>query len=131
MANKPFWDPTQFGQSLVSLDQYLLSVPILGMLLGNAISAIGVGSNTVNKEFSENRDKVETYLAMGASRFEACKPIACEALKLALLPTVNQMSIIGLISIPGETIIGFSDYRYDDWCDCWWKERRAGCQVAE
>jgi ABC-type iron transport system FetAB permease component len=71
------------------------------MLLGNAISAIGVAMNTVQKEFADNRDKVETYLAMGASRFEACKPIACEALKLALLPTVNQMSIIGLISIPG------------------------------
>jgi hypothetical protein len=39
----------------------------------------------------ENRDKIETYLAMGASRFEACKPIGKEALKLALLPTINQM----------------------------------------
>lgn len=38
---------------------------------------------------------------MGASRFEACKPVARDALKLALLPTVNQMSVIGLISIPG------------------------------
>lgn len=90
-------------------------VPILGMILGNAISAIGVGINTVQKEFSENRDKVETYLAMGASRFEAVKPVGVEALKLALLPTVNQMrydgprvgesklicSVIGLISIPG------------------------------
>jgi ABC-type iron transport system FetAB permease component len=28
---------------------------------------------------------------MGASRFEACKPIGKEALKLALLPTINQM----------------------------------------
>ncbi len=89
------------------------TVPIIGMILGNAISAIGVGMNTVQKEFAENRDKVETYLAMGASRFEACKPIAVEALTLALLPTVNQLrwgfksgneltlSVIGLISIPG------------------------------
>jgi ABC-type iron transport system FetAB permease component len=69
----------------------LTTVPILGMILGNAISAIGVGINTVHKEFSENRDKVETYLAMGASRFEAVKPVGVEALKLALLPTVNQM----------------------------------------
>ncbi|WWD21960.1 hypothetical protein CI109_106448 [Kwoniella shandongensis] len=88
MSQNPFWRP----------DQY---VPIIGMILGNAISAIGVGVNTVHKEFSENKDKVETYLAMGASRFEACKPIGVEALKLALLPTVNQMSVIGLISIPG------------------------------
>lgn len=40
---------------------------------------------------SENRDKVETYLAFGASRFEACKPIATDALRLALTPNVNQM----------------------------------------
>lgn len=72
------------------------------MLLGNAISAIGVGVNNVTTEFTVNRDKIESALAMGASRFEACRPIAVEALKLALLPTINQMSIIGLISIPGE-----------------------------
>lgn len=48
----------------------------------------------------ENRDKVETYLAFGASRFEACKPIATEALRLALLPTINQMSVIGVSFSP-------------------------------
>ncbi|WWC67551.1 uncharacterized protein I206_101460 [Kwoniella pini CBS 10737] len=88
MAQNPFWQP----------DQY---VPVLGMILGNAISAIGIALNSVHKEFSENKDKIETYLAFGASRFEACKPVGKEALKLALLPTVNQMSVIGLISIPG------------------------------
>ena len=41
--------------------------------------------------YSENRDKTETYLAFGASRFEACKPIAKSALRLALTPTINQM----------------------------------------
>ena len=43
----------------------------------------------------ENRDKIEMYLAFGASRFEACKPIAIEGLRLALLPTINQMSVVG------------------------------------
>ncbi|ORY25362.1 hypothetical protein BCR39DRAFT_544483 [Naematelia encephala] len=88
MSQHPFWQP----------DQY---IPIIGMILGNAISAIGIAMNSVQKEFTENRDKVETYLAMGANRFEACKPIAVESLKMALLPTVNQLSVIGLISIPG------------------------------
>ena len=41
--------------------------------------------------FSDNRDKVEMYLAFGASRFEACKPIARDALRLALTPNINQM----------------------------------------
>lgn len=31
------------------------------------------------------------YLAFGASRFEACKPIATDALRLALTPNINQM----------------------------------------
>lgn len=66
---------------------------------------------------SENQDKVETYLAFGASRFEACKPIATDALRLALTPNINQMrysscslpvqrtntshSVLGIIAIPG------------------------------
>ena len=40
---------------------------------------------------SENRDKVEVYLAFGASRMEACRPIAREALRLALTPMISQM----------------------------------------
>lgn len=71
------------------------------MILGNAISAVGLAVNNVHKEFAENKDRIETYLAMGASRFEACQPVAVEALKMALLPTVNQLSVIGLVSLPG------------------------------
>ncbi|CUA70582.1 UPF0014 membrane protein [Rhizoctonia solani] len=76
-------------------------IPILGMLCGSTISGIVVATTSVLKELHENRDKVETYLAFGASRYEACKPIATSALRLALTPTINQMSVIGLISIPG------------------------------
>ncbi|KAG6868184.1 hypothetical protein C0993_006479 [Termitomyces sp. T159_Od127] len=57
--------------------------------------------NYVLKELQENRDKVEFLLAYGASRMEACNPIAREALRLALTPVVNQMSVIGMIAIPG------------------------------
>jgi ABC-type iron transport system FetAB permease component len=39
----------------------------------------------------ENRDKVEIYLAFGATRVEACRPVAIQALKLALMPTINNM----------------------------------------
>jgi len=88
MGNDPFWKPEAY-------------IPILGMLCGGTISGMVVAVSYVLKEVEENKDKVETYLAFGASRFEACKPIATEALRLALLPTINQMSVIGLISIPG------------------------------
>lgn len=63
----------------------------MGMMLGNAISSIGIGWTTVQKEIIDNGDRIETYLALGASRFEACKPVAIGALKVSLLPIVNQL----------------------------------------
>jgi len=88
MSIIPFWRPEQF-------------VPVVGMLSGNSISAIVVSIDYVLKEFVENRDKIEVYLAFGASRLEACRPIAKQALRLALTPMISQMSVIGMISIPG------------------------------
>ena len=43
------------------------------------------------------------YLAFGASRFEACKPIARDALRLALTPNINQMRYFPLSPIPAHT----------------------------
>ncbi|OSX57662.1 hypothetical protein POSPLADRAFT_1155665 [Postia placenta MAD-698-R-SB12] len=88
MAVEPFWAPAQY-------------IPIVGMLCGATISGIVVSVSYVLKELYDNKDKVEMYLAFGASRFEACKPIAKEALRLALTPNINQMSVLGIIAIPG------------------------------
>lgn len=66
--------------------------------------------------FRENRDKIETYLAFGASRFEACKPIAIEGLRLALLPTINQMSVIGELAC--ERMFCFCSYTLTDGSNC-------------
>ncbi|KZV62392.1 UPF0014-domain-containing protein [Peniophora sp. CONT] len=88
MSVNPFWKPEQY-------------IPIVGMLCGSTISNLVVSLSFVLQELNENRDKTETYLAFGASRFEACKPIAKSALRLALTPTINQMSVLGIISIPG------------------------------
>ena len=49
----------------------------------------------------DHKEKIEMYLAFGASRYEASKPVAVEAIKIALLPTLNMMSVMGLINIPG------------------------------
>ncbi|KAI7831533.1 UPF0014 family [Gamsiella multidivaricata] len=76
-------------------------IPVLGMLLGNTMTGISLGLDQCLSQFSENKEKIELYLSMGASRWEACRPIAVEAMRRAMLPTINQMSIIGLISIPG------------------------------
>lgn len=50
--------------------------------------------SNVEAVYSENRDKIEVYLAFGASRFEASKRVAVEALRLALTPMINQMRYV-------------------------------------
>ncbi|KAJ3102763.1 hypothetical protein HDU97_000302 [Phlyctochytrium planicorne] len=76
-------------------------ITILGMLLGNSMSGVAVGLSSTLTQISEHKERIEFYLAHGASRWEAAKPIGVEAIRLALLPTLNSMSVMGLISIPG------------------------------
>ena len=46
------------------------------------------------QRYRENRDKVEIFLAFGATRMEACRPIIIEALRLALTPSINSMRLL-------------------------------------
>ena len=40
-------------------------------------------------------------LALGASRMEAARPLVQRSLMTGLQPVLNQMSTMGLVSIPG------------------------------
>ncbi|KAI8073365.1 hypothetical protein BC940DRAFT_250976 [Gongronella butleri] len=88
MGQQPFWTPETF-------------IPTMGMLLGNLLSGMAVALGYCLSTVGSNKEQIETYLAFGASRWEAGQSIAREAVRLAMLPTINQMSIIGLISLPG------------------------------
>ncbi|KAF9337494.1 hypothetical protein BG006_004521 [Podila minutissima] len=88
MGVDPFHSPREF-------------IPVLGMLLGNTMTATALGVDSCLHQLSENKEKIELYLSLGATRWEACRPVAVEAMRTAMMPTINQMSIIGLISIPG------------------------------
>jgi len=91
IRGEPFWSPQSFIPILAMPERDPSSSS--GMITGNAISGTAVSANFITKEVTENKDKIETYLAFGATRMEACLPLARDALKLSLLPTVNQMSV--------------------------------------
>ena len=44
---------------------------------------------------------MELLLSLGASRMEATSDIIQRAARVALTPILNQMSVVGLVSIPG------------------------------
>jgi putative ABC transport system permease protein len=77
------------------------AIPLLGMILGNAMTGIALGLNAFTTAVSQLRSAVEAQLVLGASRREALGPIVRQSLRSALMPTINSMSAIGLVSIPG------------------------------
>ena len=47
------------------------------------------------------KDRVEIMLALGATRMEAARSVLQRSLLVALTPVLNQLSVVGIVSIPG------------------------------
>jgi putative ABC transport system permease protein len=84
----PWWAP-----------RYL--IPLLGMVLGNGLTGISLGLERCLTSFDDGRDAVELSLAAGATPWEAARPVAAESIRTGLIPILNSMSVVGLVTIPG------------------------------
>ncbi len=85
---EPWYDP-----------QYL--IPLHGMLLGNALTGISLSLDRFMESCVRERDLIETRLALGATRWEAARPPVRDALRTGLIPIVNSMAVMGIVSLPG------------------------------
>ncbi|MBW4506966.1 MAG: ABC transporter permease [Scytonematopsis contorta HA4267-MV1] len=47
------------------------------------------------------RHQIETLLSLGATRWEAAHKPLRDALQTGMLPTINSMMVLGLVSLPG------------------------------
>ena len=85
----PLWSP-----------RYL--VPLFGMLLGASCTACCLALGELMKGLQTTAgDSIEFLLANGASRHDAAKELKKTAVSTGIIPTLNTMNIIGLVSIPG------------------------------
>ncbi|MBU1897720.1 ABC transporter permease, partial [Myxococcota bacterium] len=71
------------------------------MILGNSLNGVSLGLDRALALLDEGRDAVELRLALGATRWEAARPVAVEAIRVGMIPIINTMSVVGLVSIPG------------------------------
>lgn len=76
-------------------------IPLLGMILGNTLNGVSVGLNTLTESLKTRRDEVDTLLALGATRWEAARQPLQRAVRTGMIPIVNSMMIVGLVSLPG------------------------------
>lgn len=77
------------------------AIPLLGMILGNTLSGVSLGLDRLGTELAGRRDQVETLLALGARRLEAALPSIQQAVTTGLIPTINAMMVVGVVSLPG------------------------------
>lgn len=83
-----FWNP-----------QY--TIPISGMIMGNAMTGVSLGLKTFHESITTQKTKIDTLINLGATPKSILIPFVNRALETALLPTLNSMLGMGIISLPG------------------------------
>ncbi len=79
--------------------QYI--IPLLGMILGNSLTGISLCLDVLLERLKEHRHVVEMELAHGATRWEAALPQLREAVRRGMIPIINSMMVVGVVSLPG------------------------------
>jgi putative ABC transport system permease protein len=88
IGNRPWWSP-----------QYL--IPILGMILGNGLNGISLCLDHLLETLAERRGLIEADLAHGATRWEAAREPLSDAVRRGMIPIINSMMVVGIVSLPG------------------------------
>ncbi len=77
------------------------ALPLLGMVLGNTMTGISLGLDTLTSNLVRDRAAVEARLMLGADRRTAMQTTVRGALRTGMMPTINAMSATGLVALPG------------------------------
>ncbi|QWU13707.1 putative ABC transport system permease protein [Paenibacillus sophorae] len=76
-------------------------IPIAGMIVGNSMTGIALGVNSLTEGMHGQKDKVEAALMLGATPKMAAREIVNQAFDSAMLPTINSMVGMGIVFLPG------------------------------
>lgn len=76
-------------------------IPISGMIIGNSMTGIALGANKLCSDMEEKRFEIENSLMLGATPIAATKQIVNNAFDSAIMPTMNNMLTMGIVSLPG------------------------------
>ena len=77
------------------------AIPLFGMILGNAMTGISLGLDTLTMAVDKDRAAIDARIALGATRFEALRQAMRDAIRRGLMPMINAMAAAGIVSLPG------------------------------
>lgn len=76
-------------------------IPLAGMIIGNSMNGASLAAERLASGMGERREELETALCLGATSRQACEPVVRQAFRAALMPTINTMAAMGIVSLPG------------------------------
>jgi putative ABC transport system permease protein len=77
------------------------ALPLTGIILGNVMNAVSLALDSFFATVRRERAAIEARLTLGSSRYGALQAISAQAVRTALIPTINVMSAAGVITMPG------------------------------
>lgn len=80
-------------------------IPIMGILLGNMLTVNVIAVGAFYSELKREQNYYYFLLGNGMSRNEALVPFVRQAIVKSFSPTIANMAVMGLVSLPG-TMIG-------------------------
>ncbi|KXL53867.1 putative iron export permease protein FetB [Anaerotignum neopropionicum] len=76
-------------------------IPVSGMIIGNAMVALGLCYKQIASDFKNKREEVETKLSLGADILPSSIEIIRDSIKTGMLPTIDSAKTLGIVSLPG------------------------------
>lgn len=83
--------------------QYVPSqmIPVSGMIVSNAMVAIGLCFRQLKADFEHRREDIETRLSLGADVLPSSVEIIRESIRTGMIPTIDAARTLGIVSLPG------------------------------
>ena len=78
-------------------------IPVGGMIIGNSLNIYTLVVDRLKGEIKNSIDIIEGMVALGATLKQAMSEPIRNAVKAALIPTLNSLQTVGVIHIPGIT----------------------------
>lgn len=85
---KPWYTPQYF-------------IPLGGMIVGNSMNAITISLERLLSDIRKRRDEIELAFSLGATYQEATSDLLCDVIKAGMIPSINALMSVGLVSLPG------------------------------
>jgi putative ABC transport system permease protein len=76
-------------------------IPLAGIVLGNSMNAAALAGERLVNTLSNSQLEIETHLSLGATPQQAIAQYRRDAIRAGLIPTLNTMLVIGIVTLPG------------------------------